>query len=99
MIHYLIPSGCVSALNVPYLHVWFTDVFSTFKLANLALALVSTLLVVESIVKGPRGDDVSVSVGKSLRRIEAVRKVWFGHGNKYLGPLRHRRGQPVQAVL
>ena len=71
-IFYLIPSGCVSALKVPYLQLWFVEVFSTFKLANLALALVSTLLVVELIVNGPSGEDDSLSVGKSFKRIDIL---------------------------
>jgi hypothetical protein len=55
-LHYLLPSGCISNLKHPNFQSCAVPVFAIFNETNLALARVSTLVVVESIVKGPKGE-------------------------------------------
>ena len=67
----------MSALKVPNLQLWPVDVFAIFKLANLALALVSTFCVLPVTVKGPSGDELSESDGKFLNKIVTWASPWI----------------------
>ena len=63
--HYLLPSGCISNLNVPSFQLCEDDVFSTFKAICLALARVSTFVVDDVTVKGPSEELDLALFGKS----------------------------------
>ena len=68
--HYLLPSGFTSNLNVPYLQLSSIAEHSICTAANLALALVSTFVVVELTVNGPKGLEAAVDpCGKEFKNI------------------------------